>query len=226
MLKKLNKKSIKYKLNKSTIEDLKETLGLKGEGTQDSPLIIENLCDITVEISLRIKSMYVVLRKLTIGKLSIIDSENVTVKDSFIGDLEITSCRNLKFIKNQINSVKQLLCRGCYFEEDNFLIDECSKLMNNTYERRTFVFVWICLGVGILYALFAASSLGYQYFSLDSIVFLIAGISLSVAMVYLLNMRYTLNKAPVNKFTTHSTREELSLRDYITKKPVEEEINV
>ena len=226
VLEKLNKKSIKYKLKKNTIDNLKETLGLKGEGTQDSPLIIENLHDIRVEISLRTKSIYLVLRKLTISKLSIIDSENVTVKHCFINDLEITACRNIKFISNQISSVKQLLCRDCHFEHDNFLIDEYSKLINNTYERRMFVFVWICLGVGILYTLFAVLSLVYLYLSLDSIIFLITGISLSIAMVYMLNMRHNLNKAPVNKFTTHSTPEESNLRDYFKHKPVEEEINV
>jgi len=226
VIEKLNKKSIKYKLKKDTIENLKEILGLKGEGTQDSPLIIENLHDIAVEISLRTKSIYLVLRKLTIGKLSIIDSENVTVKHCFINDLEITACRNIKFISNQINSVKQLLCRDCHFEHDNFLIDEYSKLINNTYERRMFVFVWICLGVGILYTLFAVLSLVYLYLSLDSIIFLITGISLSIAMLYMLNMRHNLNKAPVNKFTTHSTPEEPNLRDYFKHKPVEEEINV
>jgi len=226
VLEKLNKKSIKYKLRKNTIENLKKTLGLKGEGTQDSPLIIENLRDITLEISLRTKSIYLVLRRLTISKLSIIDSQNVIVKDCFIGDLEITACRNIKFIKNQINSVKQFLCRNCTFERDNFLIDEYSKLINNTYERRSFVFVWFCLGVGILCTFFSVISLVYLYLSLDSIVFLITGISLSIAMLYMLNLRHKLSKAPVNKYTTRSTPEKVNLRDYFEKKPVEEEINV
>lgn len=214
MLEKLNKKKIKYKLNKNTLKNLKETLGVRGEGTQESPLIFDNLRDFA-EISLRTKSLYLVLRTLTISKLSIFDSENVIIEDCVINDLEITACRSLKFIRNHIDSVKQLLCRDCNFEENGILIDEYSKLINNTYERRTFVFVWICLGVGILYALFAALSLVYLYLSLDSIIFLIAGISLSIAMVYMLYMRYKLNKAPVNKFITRSIPEEQTIRDFL-----------
>jgi len=225
MLEKLNKKKIKYKLRKNTIENLKETLGLKGEGTQDSPLIFENLRDFA-EISLRTKSIYLILRKLTISKLSIIDSENVIIKDCIINDLEITACRNLKFIRNHFDSVKQLLCRDCHFEHNGILIDDYSKLINNTYERRMFVFVWICLGVGILYTLFATISLVYLYLSLDSIVFLIAGVTLSIAMVYMLNMRYKLNKAPINKFIARSTPEKVDIRNILESRPVKGEINV
>ena len=225
MIEKLNKKSIKYKLRKNTIENLKETLGLKGEGTQDSPLIFENLRDFA-EISLRTKSIYLVLRKLTISKLSIIDSENITVKDCIINGLEITACRNLKFIRNHIDSVKQLLCRDCYFEHNGILIDEYSKLINNTYERRSFVFVWICLVVGILCTLFSVISLVYLYLSLDSIIFLIAGVSLSIAMVYMLNMRYKLKQSPVNKFISRSTPEIVDVRSFIENRPAPEEINV
>jgi len=224
VIEKLNKKKIKYKLRKNTIENLKETLGLKGEGTQDSPLIFENLRDFA-EISLRTKSIYLILRKLTISKLSIIDSENVIIKDCIINDLEITACRNLKFIRNHIDSVKQFLCRDCYFEHNGIQIDEYSKLINNTYEQRSFVFVWICLGVGILCTLFSVISLVYLYLSLDSIIFLIAGVSLSIAMVHVLNMRYKANKAPINKFITRSTPEKVDIRNILESRSVKGEIN-
>ena len=199
MLEKLKKKSIKYKLNSETIENLKETLGLEGEGTRASPFIIENLRDFA-EISLRTKSIYLVLRKLTINKLSIIDSENVIIKDCIIKDLEITACRNLKFIRNHIGSVKQLLCRDCYFDNNSILTDEYSKLINNTYERRTFVFVWICLSIGMLFTFFSVVSLTYLYLSLDSVIFLIIGVSLSIAMGYMLSLHFRLRQVPQNKY--------------------------
>ena len=219
----MNKKSIKYKLRKNTIENLKQTLGLKGDGTQDSPLIFENLRDFA-EISLRTKSIYLVLRRLTISKLSIIDSENIIIKDCVINDLEITACRNLKFIRNHIDSVNKLLCRDCYFENNSTPIKENSKLSDNTYERRMFVFVWICLGVGILCTFFSVVSLAYLYLSLDSIIFLIAGVSLSIAMVYMLNMRYKLNRAPDNKYFTGSTS--VDIKNFIENRSVKEEINI
>ena len=221
----MKNRRIKYKLNENTIEDLKETLGLKGEGTQESPLIINNLLEFA-EITMRTKSIYLVLRRQTITKLSIIDSENVIIEDCIINDLEITACRDLKFIRNHIDWVKELLCRDCYFEDNYIPKDDFSKLMKKTYERRTFYFVWICLGVGMLYTLFAAIALAYLYISLGSIVILIAGISLSVAMVYLLNKRFKLRKVPVNKFTAHTVKEELFIRDIIKSRPVEEEINI
>ena len=225
MLEKLKKKRIKYKLDENTIEILREELGFMGDGTRESPFIIENLRDFA-EISLRTKSYYLLLRRQTIAKLSIVDSENIIIKDCIINDLEITACRNLKFIRNHIDSVKQLLCRDCYFEHNSILIDEYSKLINNTYERRSFVFVWICLVVGILCTLFSVISLVYLYLSLDSIIFLIAGVSLSIAMVYMLNMRYKLKQTPINKFISRSTPEIVDVRSFIENRPAPEEINV
>ncbi|MCK4384305.1 MAG: hypothetical protein KAW66_13480, partial [Candidatus Lokiarchaeota archaeon] len=164
----MNKKSIKYKLRKNTIENLKETLGLKGAGTKDSPVVIDELGDVAVDISLRTKSTYLVLRNLTISKLSIVDSQNIIVEDCFINDLEITVCRNLTFSNNTIVSIRQLLSRNCIFENNSIIQKEYSKLINNAHEIRTFVYIWICLGVGIMYTFFAVFSLVFLYLSLDS----------------------------------------------------------
>lgn len=207
MLEKLNKKSIKYKLRKNTIENLKKTLGLKGEGTKDSPVIIDDLGDVNVDISLRTKSTYLVLRNLTISKLSIIDSQNITVEACFINDLELAVCRNITFNGNTIVSIRQLLCRDCIFENNGIIQKEYSKLINNTHEKRSFVYIWICLGVGMLYTFFSVFSLIYLYLSLDSIIFLVTGILLSIAMVYMLNLRYKLKGAPKNKYVTFTIHE-------------------
>ena len=203
----MNKKSIKYKLRKGTLENLKETLGLKGEGTKDSPVVIDELGDVAVEISLRTKSTYLVLRNLTISKLSIIDSQNITVEDCFINDLEIAVCRNLTFSNNTIVSIRQLLSRNCIFENNNIIQKEYSKLINNAHEIRTFVYIWICLGVGIMYTFFAVFSLVFLYLSLDSIIFLITGVLLSIAMVYLLNLRIKVNRVPQNKYINFTIQE-------------------
>jgi len=203
----MNKKSIKYKLRKNTIENLKETLGLKGEGTKDSPVVIDELGDVAVDISLRTKSTYLVLRNLTISKLSIIDSQNITVEDCFINDLEIAVCRNLTFSNNTIVSIRQLLSRNCIFENNNIIQKEYSKLINNAHERRTFFYIWICLGVGIMYTFFAVFSLVFLYLSLDSIIFLITGVLLSIAMVYLLNLRIKVKRVPQNKYVNFTIQE-------------------
>ena len=217
MLEKLNKKSIKYKLRRDTIENLRRTLGLKGEGTKDSPVVIDDLGDVAVEISLRTKSTYLLLRNLTISKLSIIDSQNITVENCFINDLEIAVCRNVTFSNNTIVSVRQLLCRNCIFENNSIIQKEYSKLINNVHERRTFVYVWVCLGVGILYIFFAVFSLVYLYLSLDSIVFLITGVFLSIAMVYMLNLRNKVNKGPQNEYINFTIQEKEAFISHFNK---------
>ena len=121
MLEKLNKKSIKYKLRKRTIENLRKTLGLKGEGTKDSPIIIDDLGDFTVEISIFTKGIYLILKNLTISKLSIAGSQHIVIEDCFIAALETRQCRNLIFRSNTILRIKQVLCRNCIYENNSVL---------------------------------------------------------------------------------------------------------
>ena len=207
MLEKLNKKSIKYKLKEGTLENLRATLGLEGEGTKESPIIIDNLGDVAITLSMRTKSKYIILRNLTISKLSIIDSQNITIENCFIGDLEISVCQNLIFTNNTILSIRQVLCKNCLFENNNIIQKEYARLIHNVHEKRTFVYVWICLFVGILYAAFAITSLVFLYVTLDTIVFLIAGILLSSVMVYLLYLRNVVKKSPQNKYINFKLQE-------------------
>ena len=200
MLEKLNKKSIKYKLRKRTIENLQKTLGLKGEGTKDSPIVIDDLGDVTVEISIVTKGIYLILKNLAISKLSIAGSNHVVIEECFIVDLELVECESLTFRKNTILRIEQFLCRNCVYENNSILQKEYTKLINNTRERRRFVFVWIILGVGILYTFFAAVLLVNSYFSLGSVVHLISGVLLLIGMTFLLHLRYQINKLPQNKY--------------------------
>lgn len=207
MLEKLNKKSIKYKLKKGTLENLRRTLGLEGEGTRESPIILDNLGDVALRLSLRTKGIFLTLRNLTISKLSIVDSQNITIENCFIGDLEISVCRNLIFTNNTILSIRQILCKNCLFESNSIVQKEYARLIHNTHEKRTFVYVWICLFVGILYMAFAIISLVFLYVSLDSIVFLVSGVLLSIAMVYTLFLRVNVNKIPHNKYVNFKFQE-------------------
>ena len=109
-------------------------------------------------------------------------------------------CRNLTFRSNTIMRIDQFLCRSCMYENNTVLQREYAKIINNTHERRRFVFVWIFLGVGILYTIFAAVLLVNSYFSLGSVVHLISGVLLLIGMTFLLHLRYQINKIPQNKY--------------------------
>jgi hypothetical protein len=200
LLEKLNKKSIKYKLRKRTLGYLKKTLGLKGYGTKDSPIVIDDLGDVTVEISIVTKGIYLILKNLAISKLSIADSQHVVIEECFIVDLELVECRNLTLRSNTILRIEQFLCRNCVYENNSILGKEYAKLTKNTREKRKFICIWIFLGVGILHTVLAVNSMVYISLSFASIVYLIMGGSLSIGMTYLLKLRYQINKFPQNTY--------------------------
>jgi len=200
MLEMLNKKTTKYKLSRRTIENLKNILGFKGEGTKDSPIVIDELGDETVEISLFIKGIYLILKNLTLSKLSIAGSQNVVIEECFIADLETRQCRNLIFRSNTIIRIKQILCRNCTYENNSILQKEYSRLINNTHERREFVSIWFILGVGMLFAHIGVSSLLALYVNYVSIILLFSGILLFIAMLYMLTLHILTNKNPLNEY--------------------------
>jgi len=203
----LNKKSIKYKFRKRTIENLKNILGFKGEGTKDSPIVIDDLGDVTVEISIFTKGIYLILKNLTISKLSIAGSQNVVIEECFIVDLELRECINLIFRCNTILRIEQILCRNCVYENNSILQKEYSKLINNAHERREFFFIWILLGVGMFFTYIGVNSSITSYFNYVSMIMLLSGIMLSIAMIIMINRRYQINKIPPNRYDNFAIQE-------------------
>jgi len=207
VLEKLNKKRIKYVFRRETLENLKKTLGFKGEGTEDSPVIIDDLGDVCVGISIKANEVYVVFKNLNISRLLIINSQNIVIENCFVGDLEMVRCRNLTFRNNSITTAQQLLCRSCFFENNSVLQKQYTKFINNTYERRSFVAIWILLVVGMLYTYVGVSALLALYVNFDSIIILLSSILLSIAMIYMLTLRYQADKSPPNKYLNFAIQE-------------------
>jgi len=207
MLEKLNKKSIKYKLRKRTIENLKKTLGLKGEGTKDSPIVIDDLGEVTVEISIVTKGIYFILKNLAISKLSIAGSQHVVIEECFIVDLEIIESSSITFRNNTILRIEQFLCRDCVYEDNSILEKEYTKLINNTRERRKFITIWIFLAFGILNTILTLNLSLYSILSPSTFIILIMGVFLSIGMTYLIYLRYQINKIPENKYVDFNIQE-------------------
>ena len=217
MLEKLNKKSIKYKLRKRTIENLKQTLGLKGEGTKDSPIVIDDLGDVTVEISIVTKEIYFILKNLAISKLSIAGSQHVVIEECFIVDLEIMESSSLTFRNNTILRIEQFLCRDCVYEDNSILPKEYTKLVNNTRERRKFFIIWIFLTIGILNTIITLNSSMYSILSPGTVVFLTMGLFLSIGMAYLIFLRYQIYKFPQNMYINFTIQEKSAFLNPLIK---------
>ena len=114
MLEKLNKKTIKLKLTRETLENNRRFFDLKGEGTKESPIIFDVFGDLCVEISIKMKETYLVLKNLTISRLLIINSQNLVIENCFVGNLKTVRCRNLTFKNNSLLKTRQLLSRSVF----------------------------------------------------------------------------------------------------------------
>lgn len=121
MLEKLNKKTIKLKLRRETLENLRRILNLKGEGTKESPIIFDIFGEFYLEFSIKLKETYLVLKNLTISRLLIVNSQNLVIENCFVGNLKTVRCRNLIFRNNSLVKARQLFSRSCFFENNSVI---------------------------------------------------------------------------------------------------------
>ncbi len=118
MLEKLNKKTIKLRLTRETLENNRRFFDLKGDGTKESPIIFDIFGDLCMEISIKTKEKYLVLKNLTISKLLMVNSQKVAIENCFVGNLKTVRCRNLTFKNNSFVNVRQLFSRSYFFESN------------------------------------------------------------------------------------------------------------
>jgi len=118
VLEKLNKKTIKLRLTRETLENNRRFFKLKGDGTKESPVIFDVYGDLCVEISIKLKETYLVLKNLTISNLLIVNSHKIVIENCFVGNLKTVRCRNLTFRNNTLIKVRQILSRTCLFENN------------------------------------------------------------------------------------------------------------
>ena len=119
MLEKLHKKTIKLKLRRETLENLRKFFDLRGEGTKESPVIFDIFGDLCVEFSIKMKETYLVLKNLTISKLLMVNSQNIVIENCFVGNLKTVRCKNLTFRYNSLVKTRQLFSRNCFFENNS-----------------------------------------------------------------------------------------------------------
>ena len=105
-----------------------------------------------------------------------------------------------ELIKTDFPNGYQVLCRNCIYENNSVLQKEYSRLINNTHERREFVGLWLILGVGMLFAHIGVRSLLALHVNYVSIIMLFSGISLLIAMIYILTLHFLTNKNPLNEY--------------------------
>ena len=119
MLEKLNKKTMKLKLRRETLENIRRFFDLKGEGTKESPIVFDVFGGCCLDISIKMKETYLVLKNLTLSRLLMVNSQKVVIENCFVGNLKTIRCRNLAFKNNSLVKTWQLFSKGCFFENNS-----------------------------------------------------------------------------------------------------------
>jgi hypothetical protein len=91
-------------LKRETFMELKTTLGWEGDGTQNNPIIVDNLFDLPSDLSINRIKDYIVFKDLTISSINFSFCRNITVQRCEIHSLYISVCHNMILEENAIKS--------------------------------------------------------------------------------------------------------------------------
>ena len=116
-------------ISDKTINSLKSKKGWQGKGSNNEPIIIDDLRDLRPNLSIRRSTLHYNIKNLFIYNLSCRYTQNITIENCTIYKLEIKGCYNMTLINNKILNYKIVDSKGNTFIENK--LSQIQKLKKN-----------------------------------------------------------------------------------------------
>jgi len=128
-------KNLKRKMfNKTQISDkkinsLKIEKGWQGNGSKSEPIVIDDLRNLHPNLRIHRSTLYYHINNLIIDKLSCYYTQNITIENCTIYQLEIKGCYSMNLINNKILNYKIIYSKGNTFIDNQ--LSQIQKLKRN-----------------------------------------------------------------------------------------------
>lgn len=93
-------------IDKSFFDKNKTSVGWKGKGTQNEPIVIDDSIDLPLNIKFMTGDLYIHIRNVDINVLVLDKCQNVIVEDSILSKIKIVKCNNVIIRENLIRDMK------------------------------------------------------------------------------------------------------------------------
>lgn len=161
-MKLINPKYRKTHITDKKIQELQQKMEWEGTGTTEGPIVINNLNGLRPNIWIHRSTSHILIQNVTIYNLICTNSQNITIENCKIAELEIEGCFNIHARNNAINGLKILYTKGSIIEDNYIFEDSLERLRNDYYTRimpSIHSVLWcviaIMLAVGILVIYYA-----------------------------------------------------------------------
>lgn len=125
----------KTEITNKSITDLQAKMGWKGTGTEYDPIIISNLSGLKPNLRIHRSSLHYIIRDIVVYKLMCISTQNITIENCKINELELEGCYNMTIRNNSILWLKFVYSKGCTLENNSFSSFALERLESNYFDK-------------------------------------------------------------------------------------------
>lgn len=102
-------------IDKSYFDKNNTSVGWKGKGTQNEPIIIDDSIEFPLNIRFMTGDLYIHIRNIDINILVLDNCQNIIVEDSILSKIKLIKCNNVIIRENIIRDMK------IFFGSDNII---------------------------------------------------------------------------------------------------------
>ncbi len=120
LLKIIRKNLSKIKINDITLEHFQNKMGWQGTGTENDPIIINDLSGLKPKIEIQKTSLYYIIRDVVVYTLLCTDTQNIIIENCKIKNFEVEGCYDITIRNNSILNLAWGFSKGCTIENNLF----------------------------------------------------------------------------------------------------------
>ncbi len=160
---------IPHIIEKSFLLENKEKLGWNGTGSQNDPIIIDDVIKLPQNITFKTEDLHIHVNNVDIGVIILDKCRNIIIEDSIITVIRLRACKNIIIRNNILREIKLFLGNKNTIEENRTYT-----FSNIRYLTFTFLVISIIAG------LTSIISYSFKFYLLGNIMFacLIFGVML------------------------------------------------
>jgi hypothetical protein len=102
-------------IDKSFFDKNNTSVGWKGKGTKNEPIVIDDSIDLPLNIRFMTGDLYINIRNIDINVLVLDKCQNIIVEDSILSKIKIVKCNNVIIRENLIRDMR------IFFGRDNII---------------------------------------------------------------------------------------------------------
>ena len=125
----------KNHITDAKINDLIQHMGWTGTGSQDNPIIIDNVDGLKPNIWVHKSTLHYIIRNVIIYKLMIENTQHILIENCKLERLEIEESHTVHVKNNEIDDLKVAFSKGCTFENNRITGIALERLRSKFFDQ-------------------------------------------------------------------------------------------